>query len=216
MTNAMEHLNWIKVNPNYIPEDGLTIVNSGGGSRTISYIESMTTLYLTEPWKSHPQGERLARQWHLSDIKYKEKLRKRTVELTNEALKDSPREYFVTIGFLDESKPIDLANIVKTIISYDWIIKFQAVLEFHTNKGVHPHVHMYLSCNLAKSKVIEKLFACKGIKKVCKGKNFIDVKVGIEEHKQYILGIKQESKIDYIISDRKFRDINGIPHLFEK
>lgn len=212
----MEHLSWIKANKDFIPSDGLVVESFGGVSKTVSYYDSMTLLYNSEAWRSNPLSEELALKWLMSDIRYKDKLRKRIEEITNEALKDRPREYFVTIGFLEKSDPKHLAKVVETISNYDWVCKMSAVLEFHTKDGVHPHLHMYLSCNLAKSKIIEKIFACKGMKIVCQKKNFIDCKVGLEVHKQYILGIKQDSKQEYIMKDRKLRDSLGIPHLFEK
>jgi len=212
MEVAQAHLQWIKNHPNYIPPEGNVIDNTTrGGGRVIPHYESMSLLY-----QSNPKACILAEQWYCSDVRYHDSIALTMHQYEADFLKDSPRCWFVTIGFADSSDIKTLHNVIQTILSFDWLLRCLAVLEFHTDKGHHPHVHMYIHCNLPKSKVIEKLFATKGLKKVCSAKNFIDCNTGLPRHKEYVQGIKQESKEEYVKLDRLFRLENNIPDLYEK
>lgn len=211
MEVVQAHLQWIKNHPNFIPSDGNVVDNTAsGGGRVISHFDTMSLVY------QNPNTHQLAHSWFRDDVRLHNVIILRTHQYEADFLKDSPRCYFATIGFMDSSDIKTLHNIVKTILSFDWLTKCLAVLEFNTEKGLHPHLHIYLHCNLPKSKVIEKLFATKGLKKVCSGKNFIDCKVALPSHKQYVQGVKQDSKEEYVKADRRLRREYGIPDLFEK
>jgi len=212
MEIAQAHLQWIKNHPNFVPSDGNVVDNSvSGGGRVISHYDTMSSLY-----NMNPNSHKLAEVWFRDDVRYHNSLALRIHQYEAEFLKEMPRCYFATIGFADKSDIKTLHNIVQTILSFDWLVKCLAVLEFNTDKGLHPHLHMYIHCNLPKSKVIEKLFATKGLKKVCSGKNFIDCKQGLPYHKDYVLGNKQESKEELVKADKLLREQFSIPHLYEK
>lgn len=211
MEVAQAHLQWIKNHPNFIPDGGLVVDNTRtGGGRSISHFETMSLFY------SDPNRLCLAERFFRDDVRLHNVIVLRTHQYQAEFLKDAPRCFFVTIGFADTSDVETLHKIVKTIIAFEWVINVLAVLEFNTSKGIHPHLHMYLHCNLPESKVIEKLFATKGLKKVCTGKNFIDCSQGLPSHKQYVQGVKQDSKEEYVKADRQYRRRYNIPDLFEK
>lgn len=212
MEVAQAHLQWIKNHPNYIPPEGNVIDNTTtGGGRVIPHYESMSAFY-----QGHPKACTIAEQWFRSDVRHHNLIVLKTHQYEASFLKDAPRCYFVTIGFIDSADIETLHKIVQTIITFDWVVKFLGVLEFNTEKGLHPHVHIYLHCNLPKSKVIEKLYATKGLKKVCTAKNFIDCDHGLPCHKDYVLGIKQDSKEEFVKADRALRKCYNIPDLFEK
>jgi len=211
MEVAQAHLQWIRNHPNFIPLDGNVIDNTTSGcGRVIPHYESMSLVY------QNPNTHIIAERWFRDDVRYHNSLTLKIHQYECDFLKDSPRCWFVTIGFADSSEIKTLHNIIQTILSFDWLVRCQAVLEFHTDKGHHPHVHMYIHCNLPKSKVIEKLFATKGLKKVCTAKNFIDCDTGLPRHKEYVLGNKQESKEEYVKADKRLRLENNIPDLYEK
>lgn len=211
MEVAQAHLQWIKNHPNFIPADGNIIDNTtSGGGKVISHYESMSLLY------ENPNSHKIASMLFRDDVRHNALIVLKTHQYESEFLKDSPRCFFVTIGFADSSDVETLHKIVQTIIKFDWVVKLLGVMEFNTDKGIHPHFHMYLHCNLPKSKVIEKLYATKNLKKVCGGKNFIDCAQGLPCHKDYVLGIKQGSKEEHVKADRLLRRRYGIPDLFEK
>lgn len=92
----------------------------------------------------------------------------------------------------------------------------QGVLEFNTDAGYHPHFHMYIHTNISRSKLIEKVFAVKDLKKYCSQKHFIDGKEALPYHLDYVKGIKTDTKEEYILADRELRDKHNIPHLYVK
>ena len=68
----------------------------------------------------------------------------------------------------------------------------------------------------SKSKVLEKLWAAGGIKKVCLTKSFIDYKIAEEYHYKYIKGEKKESKMPFVEQDKIWRNKNKINDFFCK
>lgn len=63
---------------------------------------------------------------------------------------------------------------------------------------------------------MEKIWAAKGIKKVCLKKSFIDYKIAADYHSDYVNGIKVKEKMKYVEKDIHWRLINNIPEVFEK
>jgi hypothetical protein len=87
--------------------------------------------------------------------------------------------------------------------------KYNAVVESHTDGGYRPHIHMIIYTQERPNRIIQKLaraFEC--------NENFVDCKTSyeLEAHKQYINGLKRESKQIHVENDRFERDQNGIPH----
>ena len=90
------------------------------------------------------------------------------------------------------------------------------VLEKHRENGIHHHSHILVKMvsPLAKSKVIQYVFQTAGMKAVCLGKNFIDVRGSgnnsYENYEKYINGDKKDEKLKYCEMDRKWRLENNL------
>lgn len=204
------HLQWIKKHPSFVPLDGVSQFHK-------SYYEEMVAFYKQANERPIFRQLDLAKAYFDDDIKLCNSITARLHEYENNVLKDAPRAWFITLNFDDTTFTPEKADaVVNKILSFDWVFSCMAVMEFHKTGGFHYHVHMYITCNLPKSKVIEKLFATKGIKVLIKKKNFIDCKEGFSEHKLYVQGIKQDSKEELVKLDREMRKRFGIPEIYHK
>jgi len=128
-----------------------------------------------------------------------------------------PKEWFITIGFNHQTWDIpSCVKVIYKILSFDWVDSGTGVFELYRTNGEHPHVHLLLDLNqdLSKSKLLEKIWATAGIKKVVLKKPFIDIKVAEEYHHNYIIGIKKPEKMPYCERDAEWREQNKIPHQF--
>ena len=125
--------------------------------------------------------------------------------------------HFVTIGFNHQTWNIpQCVGVIETIMSCDWITSGRAVFELHRSNGLHPHCHFLIDSVLPKSKILEKIWAIKNIKKVVLNKSFIDYKIKNQSHDNYIHGNKVEEKMQYVELDRIWRDKNNIKQFWEK
>lgn len=204
------HLQWIKKHPQFVPLDGVSKFHPTYYAEMVAFYEMMMKKPLFVKYD-------LAKTYFDDDIKLCNSITARLHEYENEVLKDAPRAWFITLNFDDQSFTPEKANaIVNKILSFDWVFSCLAVMEFHKTGGFHYHVHMYITCNITKSKVLEKLFATKGIKQLIKKKNFIDCKEGFPEHKLYVQGIKQDSKEELVKLDREMRKRYSIPEIYIK
>ena len=106
-----------------------------------------------------------------------------------------------------------LYNLLKSkCITTSWLQECAWVVEAYTENGTRPHIHMIVITNVRPSRIIEqfsKTFKCE--------KNMIDVNTmtfGYEDKLKYIHGIKKESKLSLVESDRDIRNKLEIPHIY--
>lgn len=201
------HLIWITKHPNFLPQ----------GDYYEDYHLVMDTLY-----KKPNITQELAKIFFESDrkclIKYDQALK----ELNKQDIKDLNSEtnkLFITIGFNHQTWEIKKCQqVIETIISFDWIKNVKAKFELFRENGQHPHCHFLLETThqISKSKVLEKLWAAKGIKKIVLKKSFIDYKIAASYHDDYIDGIKSVEKMLLVQKDVEWRHDNNIPQEFVK
>lgn len=198
------HLQFIKDRPNFVPK---------GGTFSIPYYEVMQELY-----RSPAVVQELAKVMWLADIEWHKVYQK----AYNDALRSfdvDQQRVFITIGFNHQTytiqKCIDVINNIKKL---DWIVTLHGVFEMHRENGEHPHFHCLITLNekIPKSKVLEKLWAVKGIKKVVLQKTFIDYKPAQPHHEDYINLRKVSTKMPYVEKDKLWRIENNIPEKFIK
>lgn len=221
LPNAILHLHWLnqRAQSGFIPDGGLVIDNTRtGGGRAIPYYETMVGLYSSEVWIQSPYGELLAERQLRDDMKYQKKLADDLKKKMASVKVIDYKQWFVTIGFKKDIKPNQMVPIIETIMSYAWVWKLKGVIELHGKEGYRPHMHLNITCDssIYKSKVIEKLYAVDGIKKICLGKNNIQCDPYKDGHDAYVEGNKQEKKMILVGQDHSLRESLGIPHLFEK
>lgn len=201
------HLDWILSNPKFQPS-GLCFDDYHLVMATL-YMKPNVTQSVAKMFfdsdrhkllNSRSQLEALAKE----DLKY---------------LKQNVTKLFITIGFNHQTwNASSCVKVIETIISFDWIKSCTAKFEYFRENGEHPHCHFLieLSYSISKSKVLEKIWATKGIKKVCLKKSFIDYKIAADYHGDYVNGIKAANKMQYVEKDIAWRKINNIPEVFEK
>lgn len=196
------HLNWIKRNPNFVPKNGDDLSEP--------YYEIMKFTY------QNPNATQVyAKRCLVEDIEWKKKSDKIISELF--AINQSSISHFITIGFNHQTWSVSqCVNLINLIMNFDWVDGGKAVFELNRENGQHPHCHFLIQSKLPKSKIIEKIWAAKGIKKIVLQKSFIDYKVAMPYHDKYVLGDKQDDKLKYVEMDRQWREKNNIKHLFEK
>jgi len=128
--------------------------------------------------------------------------------------------YFITVGYDDDNITVDkirkYSNLVATSNYFDDVKYVNE--KFRKNDSgeiyIHHHTHFLVKCSLSKSRVVDRVFAT--VKKVCKSKNFVDVKsskdgVGSYQDKlKYINGQKTESKMICVEKDIKWRLENNL------
>lgn len=196
------HLSWIKDHKDFVPKHHIGF--------TESYYDIMEEIY-NHPACSQSYAENC---YYRDECWMKEKNEMKMLILKRVNAKTS---HFVTIGFNHQTWSIDkCVKVIETIMSFDWIEKGKAVFELHRANGQHPHCHFLIDSILPKSKILEKLWATKGIKKIVLNKSFIDYKSENHNHRNYINGQKTEDKMEYVRMDEKWREANNIPQFFEK
>jgi len=201
------HLIWITKHPNFLPQ----------GDHYDDYHLVMDTLY-----KKPNLTQELAKMFFESDRKCLLKYDQAISELNKQDLKEvnsKPNKLFITIGFNHQTWTIkDCVKVIENIIAFDWVKTAKAKFELYRANGEHPHCHFLIETThqIPKSKVLEKLWATKGIKKVCLKKSFIDYKIAAEYHEDYIDGIKSVEKTLLVQKDVEWRYDNNIKQVFEK
>lgn len=158
---------------------------------------------------------------YMADIMRITEAHKQLQQVKNTLLnkQDTKPKWFITIGFNHQTFKISDAVLVIRRICENKIFKeIRGVFEMFRENGEHPHVHFLAELHetLPKSKILEKLWATKGIKKQVFSKTFIDVKKAEDYHTNYILGIKKQEKMKYIEKDKEFRKKNNIPEFFSQ
>jgi len=202
------HLSWLKTNPQFVPKNHHDFSGE-------PYYEIMLQIY-----KHQACNQECARRFFAADMKWKIVREGEIARMTKDAHKNDPlAPIFVTIGFNHQTWDIpSCVKVIENITTLGWIGSIHAVFELHRTNGLHPHVHMLITPNepLTKSKIIEKIWAAKGLKKVCLKKSFIDYKIAADYHHKYINLEKTEDKMQYVLQDIEWRSKNGIPENFKK
>jgi len=196
------HLNWIKSNKNFVPKNGNDLSEP--------YYDIMRFTY-----QQPNSSQNYAKICLIEDIEWKKKSCKVLGELS--IATSSSTRHFVTIGFNHQTWSVaSCVAVIKRIMALDWIDNATAVFELHRENGEHPHCHFLIDTKFTKSKILEKLWAVKDIKKIVLQKSFIDYKVAQDYHVKYINGDKIENKMPYVEKDILWRQENNIEQLFKK
>jgi len=195
------HLKWISDNPKFV---------SKTYSGDVSYLEIMKQVYENEK-----ASQEYAKLTFAQDLQWKKKSNKLLLELEREL--STTTSHFITIGFNHQTWNIEqCVFVIDNIMAFDWISSGRAVFELHRENGEHPHCHFLIESVLPKSKILEKIWACKGIKKCVLKKSFIDYKSENQNHRNYIHGKKTEDKMKYVELDREWRSNNNIKQYWQK
>lgn len=196
------HLTFLWKHKNFIPKHAQDY--------TESYYDIMKEVY------NHPAcSQEYARKMYLADLEWQKKSQKLEIELLKQL--DTKSTHFITIGFNHQTWTVSkVKDIIERILCCDWISKCRIVFEYYRTNGEHPHIHILMDSVLAKSKILEKIWALKGIKKIVLSKSFIDYKVAGYQHTAYIAGEKTEDKMKYVQMDKEFRKQNAIEDYYEK
>lgn len=128
-------------------------------------------------------------------------------------------DWFITLGFNHQTWDVQkCSEIINKVLSLPFIKDAEAVFELYRQNGEHPHCHFYIETinKIPKSKILEKIWAVAGIKKVILNKNFIDIKIAQPIHKKYVKGEKRDEKLEYVEKDKVWRKENNIPDLFRR
>jgi len=201
------HIVWLKSHPNFIPKypqdydrPYIDVIKSLYMNQNISQAHAMVFFESDRHW------------FDTSNVIIKEMLKQ-------DRKGQEQQRLFITIGFNHQTWNIpDCLKVIEKIKQFDWIKRLKGRFELHRTNGEHPHVHFLIELNeqLPKSKVLEKLWATRGIKKVCLKKSFIDYKIAQDYHNAYIMLDKCKEKMEYVNKDIQWRLGNNIPELFEK
>lgn len=210
--DAHLHLEWIKRNPNFVPDIPLR-----DGYR--SYYEDMLNFWTWNCKISPSAVPMMANRWLLDDMKlsqtYETRLREKqkTLKLTKVT-----KMWFVTLGFNHQTWSIPKClKLLSRIMAYDWVLSCNAVFEINRVNGKHPHMHLLIKSDFAsKSKVIDKIWRSDLCQELILSRSFIQCDPGVPEHEDYVRGIKTQSKMACVVADRLWRQENNIPDLFTK
>lgn len=163
----------------------------------------------------HIQAERLAEKQLRDDMA---RFSEAQLALVQVSLPQTEKpDWFLTLGFNHQTWDVPKCkDIILRVLQLPFVKSASAVFELHRENGIHPHCHFYIETHskIPKSKIIEKVWAVAGIKKVILNKNFVDLKIAQPIHMKYIQGEKQEAKLKYVAMDKQWREENNIPHLF--
>lgn len=210
---ATLHLQWIKKHPLFVCDWCFIAHNQ-------TYYEVVNLMYLSmcEHTDNMVNVEKCINRFFHDDLllfdSYENALALKKVEYN---IGSKQLAYFCTIGFNHQTYTISsCVDVINTILTFPWVLSCRAIFEFHRENGEHPHCHFLINTDIQKSKVVEKIWATKGIKKICLKKSFIDVKLALPVHSKYIMLEKQESKMAYVAKDIIWRKNNAIPEFFEK
>jgi len=199
------HLSWVNSHPTFMPQ--------GTHMCGQDYSDSLNFLYYQTG--SELVNQEFARRLFKSDIDYHQSL---SVIISSLSESITAPRFFVTIGFNHQTWNVrSCVKVIENILTFDWIVSCRAVFELHRENGEHPHCHFLIeTVKMYKSKILEKIWATKGIKSVCLKKSFIDCKCAEVYHDDYINLVKVESKMKFVTMDTKWRSENNIPEHFIK
>ncbi len=119
---------------------------------------------------------------------------------------------FITLNFSPEHDIHDVLSILKTW-DIEWLQKSKGVVEFYTEKGGHPHIHLISYVKRKKVILLRDLSKKFGMKQ-----NFFDISNRSDlygKHIDYINGVKKDKKLLLCDLDSKWRQENNIPKLLQ-
>ena len=131
---------------------------------------------------------------------------------------------FITIGFNEQTiTPKKMYDVSDRISKLKYFKTCYYVLEKHRENGIHHHTHFLVQFfkKEYKSKLIDWIYQSKGLKEVCLGKNFIDIKGPLNGKQNYqtynmyldyINGNKKDAKLKYVDMDKIWRKENNLDH----
>jgi len=196
------HLFWINGHKNFVPRNGDDL--------SVSYYDIMSFTY-KQPNATQAYAKKCLdndKAWFAKCCKYISDMNLEMVPVT---------KHFVTIGFNHQTWSVaTCVAVIKRILALSWIDNATAVFELHRENGEHPHCHFLIDTKFTKSKILEKLWAVRDIKRIVLQKAFIDYKVAQPYHVKYIHGDKVEEKMPFVEKDKLWRQQNNIEQLFEK
>lgn len=223
-----EHLQWISNRKTFIPYRLILLEQS--------YLEVMKDLYtkrkviktIGNVWddnytvikgKEPMVSNRMAFEFYMKDKQYAEYIAEK--KKTKDGI---IHKYFITLNFNHKTfDPKRCMELVKTFPKYTkwfkgYVGKFEFFRRDKTTKKIyeHPHFHFILetACGFPNSKLVEKIFAVKDMKKYVDTKNYIQIDKYGPWTKDYMNGIKTEEKMECVEKDVSWRKKNNIPDFF--
>lgn len=210
--SAHLHLEWIKKHPGFVPDIPLR-----PNFRT--YFDDMQDFWMWNTKICPGAVPMMADRWLLDDVRllqsYDERLRQKCKDL---GIVEKKHVWFATLNFPDDPLLIPkIKDVIERLLGLEWVLKCRAVFEYHGSKGNHLHVHILITTEYTRSRVIDSLWAIGGIKKIMGKKNFVDVSTKtVPCHHKYILLEKEEDKMPNVAKDIIWRLKNKIPEFYEK
>jgi len=135
---------------------------------------------------------------------------------------------FITIGFNEQTiTPNQMLVLSKRVSDLKYFKSCKFVLEKHRENGIHHHTHFLVQFHKKeyRTKILQYIFQVKGLKNYVLAKHCIDILGPLnkskiyqpfEKYDEYVQGIKQEGKQQYIEQDIRWRDENNFAHLYIK
>lgn len=205
MSNKALHLQWIMNHPRFVDKQ----------SYNVPYLEIMEQTY-----KNPAVTEEIALMFFKSDVKWyiqsALEIQRITLEMQAPPLPDS---IFITIGFNHQTwTPQTCHQAITDLLTLPLIKTATAVFELHRENGLHPHVHLLITTDkkYPKSRVIDRIYNSKGMKKLIVGKQFVDYKMAEAYHVGYIAGDKKAEKMEYVEKDNNWKIMQGLPYNYIK
>jgi len=199
------HLQWIVNHPRFVPPQ----------IYKYPYIEIMEACY------SNPAVTNdVALVFFKGDVKWYQE----STDIISQIISESkapplPDSLFITIGFNHQTWTPNLCHkAIENLLKLTFIQEATAVFELHRENGEHPHVHLLITTDkkYPKSRIIDRVYASKGIKDLIVGKQFIDYKIAEAYHVGYIAGYKKEEKMKYVEMDNSWKITQGLPYNYTK
>jgi hypothetical protein len=199
------HLQWIVNHPRFVPPQ----------IYKYPYIEIMEQTY-----RNKAVTDDVALVFFRADVKWYHD----SIDIISNIVLQSkapplPDSLFITIGFNHQTWTPNLChNAIENLLKLTFIKEATAVFELHRENGEHPHVHFLIVTDkkYPKSRIIDRIYASKGIKDLIVGKQFIDYKVAEAYHVGYVSGIKKPEKMQYVELDNNWKIMKGLPYNYSK
>ena len=199
------HLSWIALHPNFLAQGQCVSL------RGVTYAETMQFLYDKPVVNNY-----MAYCFYENDKSWAQEV----IRHSNPIVDDKNMlGWFITIGFNHQTwNVVNCVKVIERILELSWVSTCTAVFELNRENGQHPHVHFLVTTveQMYKSKILEKIWATRGIKSVCLSKSFIDVKVAEPRHQKYITLDKCSTKMRFVELDKLWRTQNNIKEKFQK
>ena len=176
-----------------------------------------------------PGKYKFLQHWYQTDLLKSQKKDMASLELIADikalSNKNEPMYAFITIGWNEQTvTPAKMLRVSQNVMALKYFKTVYMVLEKHRENGVHHHTHFLVTFEekFPVSKILNWIYTTKGVKDICLGKNFIDY-LGPQQkkpyqtyelYKDYVHGVKQEAKQQYITKDREWRKQNEINEIY--